>query len=105
MPKQHDATDPVIEMHRWYPLRVIARLLNVSADSLRKRCKCGTLPAAQMSSPGGQGPWRMKGEDVLQLLGKMELARGGSGAVAQRVPQESPIDILKKLEQRFKEKR
>lgn len=90
---------PVIDPHRWYPTSVVARLVSVSEDTVRLWCKTRKLPAARSSpTPGGQAPWRIKGEDILQLLGRMELARGGAGVVTIAPPRENPAEIIERLQ-------
>lgn len=81
MPTATATAETVIDPHRWYSVQVVAQLLSLTDECIRQRCKSGSLPAARIPTDGGQGQWRIKGEDVLQVLGKMELARGGSGIV------------------------
>lgn len=96
--------DTAIEPHRWYSVQVVARLLSLTDECIRQRCKAGTLPAARIPTDGGQGQWRIKGEDVLQLLGQMELARGGSGIVERPKPQRSPMEVLKRLHKKLQDR-
>lgn len=72
---------PVIEGHRWYGLGVVARLVGVATNTVRRWVLAGRLPAVPTPGVRGKGHWRVKGDDIFALVGDMERRRGAGGVV------------------------
>lgn len=72
----------------WYSLREAAEVLPLSTHMLRARCRAGRIAHRRVEplTPGGRPTYRIRGDEVLRLLG---------GAVIAEQPRESvePFDL------------